>query len=225
MTCIFFDLDNTLTDRRATVTAYAAHFWSEFRDALLEDVTADFLAATFNRLDCGGYETHAGRSAAIRNLNIWRHPQAASELSAHWQGWVPSHSMPMNGMDKCLSELLSMVFRLCLVTNGKSKNQRDKVKNLSLEKYFEKVVISEEVGSKKPQAAIFEFALRDMGCSATEAFFIGDHPVNDYLGSTQLGITGIWFAGAHPWPENYDVPISIQHLDELSSLLGKLTGA
>lgn len=223
MKYIFFDLDNTLTDRKATIEAYADYFLSEFREFLHDNVSIDYLISTFNELDKGGYETHAVRSAAIQNLKIWHSPKTSDELSFHWQNWVPKNSLPMKGIDECLTGLLEMEFRLCLVSNGKSKNQRDKVKRLSLERYFEKIVISEEVGFKKPSAHIFEYALNEMGCTAEEAFFIGDHPINDYMGSSKLGFTSIWFEGAHAWPENYEKPLSIRSLGELYPLVSNLT--
>jgi len=104
MKFIFFDLDNTLTDRKATIDAYAEYFLSEFRELLHDDISTDHLSSTFNELDKGGYETHDVRSAAIRDLNIWHN-------------WVPKNSLPMRGIYECLNELLDMGFKLCLVTN------------------------------------------------------------------------------------------------------------
>jgi len=222
MKCAFFDLDNTLTDRTSTVGLYAEYFLYEFQQYLAEHVSVQYLATTFNELDRGGYETHDIRSAAIRNLAIWRKPVSAQDLSRHWQDWVPNHSLPMNGLNECLEELISMGFKLCLVTNGQSKNQRDKIKRLSLDKYFDTIVISEEFGVKKPDARIFKFALDQMACHANDAFFIGDHPVNDYLGSTAMGFTAIWLEGAHPWPKDIDKPLSINSLHELCPLVRNL---
>ena len=223
MKYVFLDLDNTLTDRKATVSAYAEFFSEEFRDSLKDSVSNDYLTDTFIKLDKGGYETHDARSESIRDLKIWKNSQSAVELSLHWQNWVPNNSLPMSGLYECLSELLDMSFRLCLVSNGQSKNQRDKIKKLSLDQYFEKIVISEEVGFKKPDHRIFKFALSEMGCSAEDVFFIGDHPVNDYKGSSVLGFTGIWFEGAHTWPEGQDRPLSIRNLGELCPMVRNLT--
>lgn len=223
MKFIFFDLDNTLTDRKATIDAYAEYFLSEFRELLHDDISTDHLSSTFNELDKGGYETHDVRSAAIRDLNIWRNSKTSAELSEHWHNWVPKNSLPMRGIYECLNELLDMGFKLCLVTNGQSKSQRDKIKRLSLDRYFDKVIISEEVGLKKPNKGIFEYALNEMGCSAEGAFFIGDHPVNDILASTKIGFTAIWFEGAHPWPEDQEKPLRFRDLGELCTILRNLT--
>jgi putative hydrolase of the HAD superfamily len=177
----------------------------------------------FNELDKGGYQTHEIRSEAIRDLNIWHSPKTIEELSTHWQSWVPNNSVPMKSMEECLACLIEMGFRLCLVSNGQSKKQRDKVNKLSLGQYLEAIVISEEVGFKKPDARIFEYALNVMDCKVEESFFVGDHPENDYLGSTSLGFTGIWLEGSHAWPEDLLRPLSVKNLNELCAKVRNLT--
>lgn len=223
MKYIFFDLDNTLTDRKATVSAYAEYFFAEYCDLLNPDVSIEYLKETFNHQDKGGYETHEVRSQIINESEIWKDAVSADELSKHWQSWVPNNSLPMDGLYQCLFELLELEFKLCLVTNGQSKNQRDKIKKLSLEKYFKKNIISEEVGFRKPDIRIFHKALCVMGCNAEEAFFVGDHPLNDYMGSLNAGLVGIWLEGAHQWPDDYPKPVSIKALNELCPLIQKFT--
>lgn len=128
----------------------------------------------------------------------------------------------MAGLYQCLNELVEMGCKLCLVSNGQSKNQRDKIKKLCLEKYIEKIVISGEVGFKKPDIRIFQSALTEMQCNADEAFFVGDHPLNDYVGSIKAGLVGIWLEGAHHWPDGFPKPVSISNLNELCPLIRNL---
>lgn len=223
MKYVFLDLDNTLTDRKATVSAYAEYFFTEFFESLNPEVSTEYLMEIFNNLDRGGYETHELRSRLISDLGIWKTPQSAEELSSHWQKWVPNNSLPMPGLYQCLRELIDMGFKLCLVTNGQSKNQRDKIMKLSLDQYFEKIIISEEVGFKKPDLRIFQIALEEMDCNQNEAFFVGDHPINDYMGSIEAGFEGIWLEGAHSWPNNKTKQYSIKNLNELCPLVRSLT--
>ena len=223
MRYVFLDLDNTLTDKKATVSAYAEYFFAEYNDSLNPDVSKEYLKEAFNGLDRGGYETHEVRSQLISELGIWKCTVSADELSKHWQSWVPKNSLPMIGLYQCLTELIEMSFKLCLVSNGQSKNQREKIKKLALDEYFEKIVISEEVGFKNPDIQIFQKALCKMGCNADEAFFVGDHPLNDYMGSIEAGLFGIWYEGAHQWPDDYPKPVSIKTLNELCPLVRNLT--
>lgn len=128
----------------------------------------------------------------------------------------------MHGMKTCLSELKANGFSLCLVTNGQTKNQSDKVKQLGLNSYFQEIIISQDVGVKKPDSRIFEIALERMKCKAKDAYYVGDHPVNDIQGSTLSGFTAIWLAGSFDWPESIEKPLSISRLTQLAPLIKKL---
>lgn len=58
--------------------------------------------------------------------------------------------------------------------------------------FFSQVVISEEVGWRKPHRKIFEFALEKLGEPAPAAVFIGDDPEADVEGAENCGIDSIW---------------------------------
>ena len=83
-------------------------------------------------------------------------------------------------------------YRLALVSNGPSKQQRDKVERFGLERWFETVVISEEVGVRKPDRAIFALALETLGAGAAAAVHVGDHPEHDVRGALEAGLGAVW---------------------------------
>lgn len=56
--------------------------------------------------------------------------------------------------------------------------------------YFSFVITSEEAGVAKPDAAIFDLALQKCGVPAANVVHVGDHYVNDYIGSRSVGIHG-----------------------------------
>ncbi|MCJ8340301.1 MAG: HAD family hydrolase [Pseudomonadales bacterium] len=223
MNCIFFDLDNTLTERAATITAYADQFENDFNQVVKPALHRDRLAKAFNAIDCGGYTTYEKRADDMLALDIWESKPSVTELSLHWQTWVSKNALPMHGLYECLEALIKMGLRLCLVSNGQSKIQRATVMALQLEPYFEQIVISEEVGAKKPDSVIFEVALQKMHCSATEAIFVGDHPLNDYIGSQRQGFSAVWFGGFHTWPADQEQPKRvIKSLSELYPIVREL---
>ena len=56
---------------------------------------------------------------------------------------------------------------------------------------FDVVVISGEVGMRKPEAAIFEHTLSELGLPATSCVFVDDHQAN--IGAAaDLGLVGVW---------------------------------
>jgi putative hydrolase of the HAD superfamily len=62
---------------------------------------------------------------------------------------------------------------------------------LDLEGYFDFVVISEEVGVRKPSREIFDIALRKAGTRPSRAIYIGDKLSVDVVGATQAGLNAI----------------------------------
>jgi putative hydrolase of the HAD superfamily len=61
--------------------------------------------------------------------------------------------------------------------------------NYGLENFFDTIIISSEVGVKKPDPAIFSFALEQTGLSQDEAVYVGD---------TEEDVAGAIAAGIHP---------------------------
>jgi putative hydrolase of the HAD superfamily len=58
------------------------------------------------------------------------------------------------------------------------------------------IVLSSEVGKRKPHAAIFERALGEVGVSAERTLFVGDRRYQDVLGAKMLGMRTVlarWF--------------------------------
>jgi HAD-hyrolase-like len=55
-------------------------------------------------------------------------------------------------------------------------------------------------------AAIFQHALDGLGLGADQVWFVGDHPENDILGASRVGLRTVWLRGAHPWPGHQVVP-------------------
>ncbi len=53
------------------------------------------------------------------------------------------------------------------------------LRDLGLSSYFEKIVISSEVGADKPDPAIFRHALEALGVPADAALHVGDDPKRD----------------------------------------------
>lgn len=60
--------------------------------------------------------------------------------------------------------------------------------NLGLASYFDSVTISCEVGAEKPNARMFQTALRAAGVAAGDALHIGDSPVEDVAGASTCGM-------------------------------------
>jgi len=90
-------------------------------------------------------------------------------------------------------EYLSGKYSLHIITNGFEKVQHIKLKYSNLEKYFDKVITSEQVGVKKPNPKIFDFAISEAKTTAEQSIYIGDDLEVDIIGCQNCGIGGVYF--------------------------------
>ncbi|CAM4022672.1 HAD family hydrolase [Lederbergia lenta] len=83
--------------------------------------------------------------------------------------------------------------KVAIITNGTTQRQKAKIINTNLNRYFDTIIISEEVGFSKPDKRIFELALNRLEVPAESALFIGDDMEKDIGGCQNININGIWF--------------------------------
>jgi len=202
---VLFDLDETLTDRGASLAKYAALFHREFA-GLIGPMNLREIEATFVALDERGYRPREEVYAGIADQLPWASAPNTGAIREHWRTWFPSSAVARVGSHETLVALAAADIRLGVVTNGSVLGQSAKIAHLGIGQYFSTVVISEAAGCEKPDPRIFRYALEEIGCLAAATLFVGDHPVNDVIGSAEAGLVSVWFEGIHAWPSPHPVP-------------------
>lgn len=80
------------------------------------------------------------------------------------------------------------------VTNGSKVAQTGKLKNSGLDKIFDGVFISEDLGYDKPSLEYFDLVFENIGSkNRDEYILIGDSLTSDMLGANNAGIRNIWY--------------------------------
>ncbi|SES63071.1 putative hydrolase of the HAD superfamily [Oceanobacillus limi] len=111
--------------------------------------------------------------------------------------------------------------KVAIITNGSTKRQKAKIRNTNLDSCFDTILISEEVGMKKPDKRIFDLALDMLHVPAESALFVGDDMEKDIDGSQQANMKGIWF---NPQQLTNDTEIKpYAEIDSLDRLLRYIT--
>lgn len=88
---------------------------------------------------------------------------------------------------------LSQNYRLAIITNGLTDVQSKRIGQSVISKYFETIVISEEVKASKPNPEIFEIALSNLNYSdKSKILMIGDSLSSDIKGGINFGIDTCW---------------------------------
>jgi putative hydrolase of the HAD superfamily len=118
----------------------------------------------------------------------------------------------------CLSALSKQ--KLGIISNGDSKQQRQKLESLSIIQYFSTVVVSGDIGIAKPDPLIFYAACEAANCPPNECFFIGNDLDIDAKGSISAGLRGIWLnREGHKQQEGIRAISSLKELKEKIELL------
>ena len=88
---------------------------------------------------------------------------------------------------------------------------------------FETVVVSDEVGWRKPKPVIFELALERLGTAPGDALFVGDRADIDVAGAQGVGMAAAWInRDGSALPEGVQAPeFEIRDLAELEGILSR----
>jgi putative hydrolase of the HAD superfamily len=213
---VLFDLDDTLTDRGASVVRYAQSFTTDFSQDLVAPGWRDVRAAIVSA-DERGYAPREQVFHALGEQLVWRGAPDLRRIGAHWEEVFPRAGVLREGALETVRELRQRGFLLGLVTNGRTHIQRAKIGYLGIGPLLDVVAVSEEIGYRKPEAEAFMHALRDLRCAGSDAWFVGDHPRNDILGASAVGARAVWVRGAHPWPAEHPHPE--RYVDAIPDLL------
>ena len=89
-------------------------------------------------------------------------------------------------------ELLHGRARLGLVTNGPADLQREKIARTGLDRWFEEIAISAEIGIGKPDPAIFHRVIDALSVPPGQTVMVGDAPERDVVGARACGMRAVW---------------------------------
>ena len=83
-------------------------------------------------------------------------------------------------------------YKLGLITNGPTELQGEEIDVLRVRDYLDYVIISEEVGSDKPDEVIFLYAAKLAECVVGEILYVGNSQFHDVLGAKRAGLKVAW---------------------------------
>ena len=96
---------------------------------------------------------------------------------------------PLDPQAKSVLGELQGRYKLALISNfDHPPHVHRLLDELALRPFFDAVVVSGDVGVKKPDPAIFAPALEQTGLTTDEALFVGDSPEDDVAGAKAAGL-------------------------------------
>lgn len=114
------------------------------------------------------------------------------EVNNLYFSWLKEFAFPYEETYDFLSECLRRNINLYLCSNGENIVQERRIELSSLNKYFKKIYISQEIGYFKPDKKFFDFVLKDAKLSNDQVFMLGDSLTSDIQGAFNASIKSIW---------------------------------
>lgn len=99
------------------------------------------------------------------------------------------------GVESLLARLKGQK-RLGLITDGRPEGQRAKLKALQIEKYFDCIIVTDELGGptyRKPNKTAFEMMQEALNVPFEKMVYIGDNTKKDFIAPQALGMQAIYF--------------------------------
>ena len=199
-----FDLDETLIDRRAALMAFLPDQFIRLRDQL-KGVTFQSFRAIFFALEKEGLvdkQKLYPRLAAALGVS----DDCGALLLSDFQRRYPHFARPSLGALEMLVALREHGLKTAIISNGHSDVQSAKIEITGLRDFVDRVVISEDVGLRKPDARIFQLAAERLGVTPASCIFVGDNPEADVRGAEVAGLRGVFYAAGTSWPDTLPSP-------------------
>ncbi|MGD6851930.1 MAG: HAD family hydrolase [Candidatus Bathyarchaeia archaeon] len=114
-------------------------------------------------------------------------PHIKAALNVFFQDFIDT--MELREGAKKLLEQTAAEYKVGLISNfTHAPVIHRSLRKVGIHQYFNAVVVSDEVGCRKPCGDIFQEILRRLGVRAQEAVFIGDSPIEDIKGARDAGL-------------------------------------
>ncbi|MHA1150288.1 MAG: TIGR02253 family HAD-type hydrolase [Promethearchaeota archaeon] len=86
-----------------------------------------------------------------------------------------------NDVERTLSKLRQMGIKTAIITDGIPIKQYEKILRLNIHNLIDLVVISDEIGIKKPNPQLFDYCLKKFKIEGPETIYIGDRIDKDII--------------------------------------------
>lgn len=116
-------------------------------------------------------------------------------------------------------DYLSAKYNLYILSNGFKELQFHKMRSSGIDRYFKKVVLSDDIGILKPWPEIFHFALSATQSELHESLMIGDSWESDVAGAAGVGMHQVFYNLSGRMDLPFAPTYQITDLKELLDLL------
>ena len=200
MPLALFDLDNTLICRKQALTPVSEQFCAEHH---LESDVVPYV-----------FEAFRERTGIAVFARLRHEFDLASPVQELWDWYVDAIVAAVSCPPLVLAglqELRGSGWAVGIITNGATDIQTAKLRATGIDQTVDTVVISEDIGIRKPDPGIFHVAAARCGQPLIGGWMTGDHPDTDITGAHGVGLRTICIAAGRTWA--HDAPPAEHSVD------------
>lgn len=222
---VLFDLDDTLLNTKDAQYNAICYFKSLYDS--FNNVENDSFSKIWHQITEKCYDRYLSGELTFEEMRIDRmkklfsnYGNEISDDEAHkrFDLYVKIYEQSWILFDDTLDILnyLKSKYKLAIITNGDSEQQRAKIKKTGLYYFFDDILISSEVGCSKPDKKIYEIVCDHFNVAPNECVMIGDRYEVDIKGAINAEMHTIWI---NRRKSNIDFKYQISELTELKNFL------
>lgn len=187
---VIFDLDQTILDRTASLIKFLS--WQINFFQFVPAIKKELFIQRFLELDDNG---KVWKDRVYENLI---HEFSISHVSkdtllASYINDFNKFSCCFEHVEKTMIQLKRQGYLIGLISNGRTPFQEHNFYALGLTEFFSSIIVSEAVGLRKPDPAIFLLSCQQLGVKPQDCIFVGDNELADIQGAKAVGMKTIFF--------------------------------
>ena len=227
---ICFDLYGTLLDIRTDEES--PQFWAEISKLLSGKRSGDQLKERYRALCAEEQEKQRKQEFDLlpvfeRMLQEYAHTATTEQAEAFAQAFRKASVIkcrPFAGIPEMLNGLKERGIRLYLLSNAQTCFTRAELRESGLDIFFDGIMLSSEIGWKKPSTQFFQTAFTLFGLDPTQSVYVGNDLHDDVLGAKGVGMQTVYIpteqSGVYEDMPSPDITVS--SVKELSEILFKI---
>lgn len=201
---IFFDLDRTLWDFDSNSREALTELFHELDWGSVTMPDAQEFITTYQQINERCWDEYRRGLIDKAELRVLRFRKSLAVYQLHDDAQAdylgdryievsPRKTNLETGTMEVLEYLKSREYILHIITNGFAEVQYIKMQNSGLTDFFEEIIISEDVGEKKPHPMVFNHALSRAGAQPSASLMIGDDWAVDVHGAAGVGMDQVYY--------------------------------
>ena len=159
-----------------------------------------------------------------------RYKYIAAAVMAYHEVKVNSIKL-YNDVEKNLKKLKELSIKTAIITDGIPIKQYEKILRLKIDQLIDLVVISDEIGIKKPNPELFNYCLKKFEVKGQETIYVGDRIDKDIIPANLNNIYSVYLHRGGKYDdykaeleiqENYKPNYEISNLNDIFEIIDEI---